>query len=166
MAVHNRNFGRSKITVHNRFFYDPKWRSTIVILDGPNYLNIGSPMDCPNGWRSNGPSSIWKVQIDVTWMVHWTVVHLDGPNWCNIGGPLDCRPFGKVSFVHHNNLLTQPWPSSCWPAHRMAIHSNPLLNGLIQQTFKIHFVFVEIPSNTLGLETIFSCWSQVTMMFQ
>ena len=43
----------------------------------------------------------------------------------------------------HNNLLIQPWPSSCWPAHRMGIYSNPLINGLIPQTFKINFVFVE-----------------------
>ena len=43
----------------------------------------------------------------------------------------------------HNNLLIQPWPISCWPAHRMGIYSNPLINGLIQHTFKINFVFVE-----------------------
>ena len=43
----------------------------------------------------------------------------------------------------HNNLCIQPWPSSCWPAHRMGIYSNPLINGLIQHTFKGYFVFVE-----------------------
>ena len=43
----------------------------------------------------------------------------------------------------HNNLLVQPWPSSCWPAHRMGIYSNPLNNGLIQHTFKINFSFVD-----------------------
>ena len=43
----------------------------------------------------------------------------------------------------HNNLLIQLWPSSCWPAHRMRIYSNPLINGLIKHTFKINFVFVE-----------------------
>ena len=31
-----------------------------------------------------------------------------------------------------------------WPARRMGIPSNPLINGLIQRTFKIYFVFVEI----------------------
>ena len=45
--------------------------------------------------------------------------------------------------MRHNNLLIQPWPSSFWPAHRMGIYSNPLINGLIQHTFKIDFVFVE-----------------------
>ena len=38
----------------------------------------------------------------------------------------------------HNNLLVQPWPSSCWPAHRMGIYSNPLINVLIQHTFIIN----------------------------
>ena len=32
-----------------------------------------------------------------------------------------------------------------WPAHRMGIYSNPLINGLIQHTFKVNFVFVEFP---------------------
>ena len=44
-----------------------------------------------------------------------------------------------ISF--RNNLLLQSWPSSCWPAHIMGIYSNPLINGLIQHTFKINLVF-------------------------
>ena len=53
-------------------------------------------------------------------------------------------PPGKKA-AGHNNLLIQPWPSSCWPAHRMGIYSNPLINGLIQHTFKIHLVLVIFP---------------------
>ena len=30
-----------------------------------------------------------------------------------------------------------------WPAHRMGIYSIPLINGQIQHTFKLNFVFVE-----------------------
>ena len=35
----------------------------------------------------------------------------------------------------HNNL---PWIRSCWPAYRIGIYSNPLINGLMQHTFKIN----------------------------
>ena len=62
-----------------------------------------------------------------------------------IAGP-SCRYKSKSLDVWgHNNFLIQPWPSSCWPAHRMGIYSNPLINGLIQHTFKVNFVFVEFP---------------------
>ena len=54
------------------------------------------------------------------------------------------------AMMAHNNLLIQPWPSSCWPAHRMGVYPNSLINGLIHHTFKINLVF-------LGLDATFSC---------
>ena len=55
-------------------------------------------------------------------------------------GTTNKDPYNTRTLQVHNNLLIQPWPSSCWPAHRMGIYSNPLINGLIQHTFKINLV--------------------------
>ena len=81
--------------------------------------------------------------------------------WCACS---ECKPREKG--WEHNNCLIQPWPSSCWPAHWMGIYSNPLINGLIQHTFK-QIVFVQkFPVTPLGLDANCFCLSQVTTMFQ
>ena len=73
--------------------------------------------------------------------------------------------------MRYMSLITQlsrqqPWPSLPVDLiHRMGIWSNPLKNGLIQHTSKF-CIFRKIPSNTLGLDATFSCWPQVSMMFQ
>ena len=49
----------------------------------------------------------------------------------------------------------------------MGFGPNPLINGLIQLTFKFNILFLEKNhSNTFWLDKTFTCWSQVTMMFQ
>ena len=62
-------------------------------------------------------------------------------------------------FGPHICFLYSPGPVPAVLDHRMGIWFNPLKNGLIQHTSKI-------PSNTWGLDATFSCWPQVSMMFQ
>ena len=69
-----------------------------------------------------------------------------------------------IQYQTHNNFLIQPWPRSCWPAHRMGIYFKPLINGLTQHTFKINFLFVE--KFPVGFDATFSWWLQVTTMFK
>ena len=74
----------------------------------------------------------------------------------------DCLPWGSgLTTV----WLQQTVWSSCWSS--MGFGPNPLINGLIQHTFKLNILFLEkIHSNTFWLDKTFSCSSQVTMMFK
>ena len=63
-------------------------------------------------WRQNSNSECDKTQKLKLWQ-----------NW----------NFDKTHIV----TWLQLWPSSYWPAHRMGIYCNPLINGLIQHTFKV-----------------------------
>ena len=58
----------------------------------------------------------------------------------------------------HNNLLAQPWPSSCWPAHIMGILFQPTHKRFNSAYLQNKFCICrKIPSNTLGLYATFSC---------
>ena len=49
----------------------------------------------------------------------------------------------------------------------MGLGHNPLINGLIQHTFKFNFLFEKKNQcNTFWLDKTFSCWPQVTMMLK
>ena len=49
----------------------------------------------------------------------------------------------------------------------MELGWNPIINGLIQHTFKLNILFLEKNhSNTFLPDKTISCWSQVTMMFK
>ena len=69
----------------------------------------------------------------------------------------------STQFYGRNRQCGHPVGAQC----SMGLGRNPLINGLIQHTFKINFLLVaKIPSNTFQLDKTFPCWSQVTMLFK
>ena len=87
--------------------------------------------------------------------------------WCYSFSNIYFMTFSQASYAQLYDCSRQcgrPVRAQC----SMGFGPNPLINGLIQHSFKLNILFLERKkhSNTFWPDETFSYWSQVTMMFQ
>ena len=89
--------------------------------------------------------SIWTGSVaEISMRPHPAIYNF---SYCNTrwrAGDEESNESAKTEFTATTICLYSPGPVPAGQlSHRIGIYSNPLINGLIQHTFKINFVFVE-----------------------